>query len=255
MLLILFLVRRVRLLRDNLTRVCFCLPIVMLFTALKPASCTACVAPCSIPIGKPPPAWVALAMVGGSTEATMNKLIKLSREAASLAVIDMQEAFRPVIPDFGEVASRIAAAVEGARLLEVPVIVTEQYPKGLKHTAEEIVARLPAEMKAIEKSCFSSCGAADFLAQLASRKIKQVLVCGIEAHICVLQTTLDLLEHGFDVFLLVDCITSRKPENKKVALARLAQAGAVQSTLEMALFEMMRSADSPQFKAIQKLIK
>ena len=185
----------------------------------------------------------------------MNQIIKLSRESAALAVIDMQEAFRPVMSDFGDVASRIATAVEGARLLEVPVIVTEQYPKGLKHTAEEIVARLPAELKAIEKLCFSSCGSEDFLSQLIHRNIKQVLVCGIEAHICVLQTSLDLLERGFEVFMLVDCITSRKPENKQIAMARLAQAGAIYSTLEMSLFEMMGSADSPQFKAIQNLIR
>jgi len=185
----------------------------------------------------------------------MKQISQLSRESAALAVIDMQEAFRTVIPDFGEVASRIAIAVEGARLLEVPVIVTEQYPKGLKHTAEEIIARLPMELTAIEKSCFSSCGAEDFLSQLTSRKVKQVLVCGIEAHICVLQTSLDLLARGFEVYLLVDCITSRRPENKQAALARLTQAGAIHSTLEMALFEMMRTADSPQFKAIQNLIR
>ena len=185
----------------------------------------------------------------------MKHVSQLSRESAALAVIDMQEAFRAVMPDFSDVASRIATAVEGARLLEVPVIVTEQYPKGLKHTAEEIIARLPAEMKPIEKSCFSSCGAEDFVSRLTSRNVKQVLVCGIEAHICVLQTSLDLLARDFEVFLLVDCITSRKPENKQAALARLTQAGAIQSTIEMALFEMMRTADSPQFKAIQNLIR
>jgi nicotinamidase-related amidase len=185
----------------------------------------------------------------------MNQISKLSRESAALAVVDMQEAFRSVISDFGAVASRIATAVEGARLLEVPVIVTEQYPKGLKHTAEEIIARLPAELTPVEKSCFSSCGAEDFLSQLISRNVKQVLVCGIEAHICVMQTSLDLLEKGFEVYLLVDCVTSRNPENKQIALARLSQAGAIPSTLEMALFEMMRTADSPQFKAIQKLVK
>jgi nicotinamidase-related amidase len=185
----------------------------------------------------------------------MKHVSQLSREFAALAVIDMQEAFRPVMPDFDEVASRIALAVEGARLLEVPVIVTEQYPKGLKHTASEIIARLPAELKTIEKSCFSSCGSDDFIAQLSSKNIRQVLVCGIEAHICVLQTSLDLLARGFEVFLLVDCITSRSPENKLTALARLTQAGAIQATVEMVLFEMMRTADSPQFKAIQKLIK
>jgi len=185
----------------------------------------------------------------------MNPISRLSREAAALAVIDMQEAFRAVIPDFGEVATRIAKAVQGARLLEVPVIVTEQYPRGLKHTAEEIIPHLAPEPGVIEKMCFSSCGAAGFESELANRNVKQVIVCGIEAHICVTQTVIDLLSNGFEVHLLVDCITSRKPESKQVALARLTQAGAVQSNLEMALFEMMRSADSPQFKAVQSLIK
>ncbi len=185
----------------------------------------------------------------------MNHISQLSREQAALAVIDMQEAFRPVISDFADVASRIAKAVQGARLLEVPVIVTEQYPKGLKHTAEEIIPHLSSEHPTIEKMCFSSCGAGDFQARLADRNVKQVIVCGIEAHICVTQTVLDLLSRGLEVHLLVDCITSRRRENKEIALARLTQAGAVPSNLEMALFEMMRTADSPQFKAVQSLIK
>jgi nicotinamidase-related amidase len=185
----------------------------------------------------------------------MIHISQLSREHAALAVIDMQEAFRSVIPDFAEVAARIAKAVQGARLLEVPVIVTEQYPRGLKHTAEEIMPHLPAGSEAIEKMCFSSCGVESFQGELTARKIKQVIVVGIEAHICVSQTVLDLLTRGLEVHLLVDCITSRKKENKEVALARMVQAGAVVSNLEMALFEMMRSADSPQFKAVQSLIK
>jgi nicotinamidase-related amidase len=180
---------------------------------------------------------------------------QLSRERAALVVIDMQESFRSAIPDFAEVALRISLAVRGVRLLEVPVIVTEQYPHGLKHTAAEITPHLPVESKAIEKSCFSSCGAEEFHSQLISRNVKQVLVCGIEAHICVTQTVLDLLAGGFEVHLLVDCITSRVPESKQVALARLTQAGAVQSNLEMALFEMMRTSQSPHFKAVQSLIK
>jgi nicotinamidase-related amidase len=180
---------------------------------------------------------------------------KLSRERTALVVIDMQEAFRPVIPDFGEVASRIAKAVEGARLMEVPVIVTEQYPKGLRHTAEEIIPHLPTGSKVVEKICFSSCGADEFQAELISRNTKQAIVCGIEAHICVTQTVLDLLTRGVEVHLMVDCITSRRRENKEIALSRLTQAGAVQSNLEMALFELMRTADSPQFKAVQSLIK
>jgi nicotinamidase-related amidase len=184
----------------------------------------------------------------------MNQISQLSRERAALAVIDMQEAFRAVMPDFGEVASRIARAVQGAQLLEIPVVVTEQYPQGLKRTATEILPHLGSE-RPIEKLCFSSCGAEDFNARLISMNIKQVLVCGIEAHICVAQTTLDLLTRGFEVHLLIDCITSRNPESKKIALARLTQAGAIRTNLEMALFEMMRTAESPQFKAVQKLIK
>src|SRR5262245_42693704 len=169
----------------------------------------------------------------------MTTISRLSRERAALAVIDMQEAFRPVIPDFAEVAGRIAKAVQGARLLEVPVIVTEQYPRGLKHTADEILPHLRGEAPAIEKLCFSSSGAEPFQTELARRQIRQVIVCGIEAHICVAQTVLDLMASGTEVFLLVDCITSRKPESKEVALARLTQAGAIPSNLEMALFEMM----------------
>ena len=185
----------------------------------------------------------------------MTQISRLSREHAALAVIDMQEAFRAVIPDFGEVASRIAKAVQGARLLEIPVTVTEQYPRGLKHTAAEILPHLATDSKVVEKMCFSSCGAEEFQSQLISRNIKQVIVCGIEAHICVAQTVLDLLSRGLEVHLLVDCITSRKPESKQVALSRMTQAGAWQSNLEMALFEMMGTAESPQFKAVQSLIK
>jgi nicotinamidase-related amidase len=185
----------------------------------------------------------------------MKPISRLSREHAALIVIDMQEAFRPVIQDFTEVAARISKAVQGAHLLEVPVIVTEQYPKGLKHTAEEILPYLPKPSDTIEKICFSSCGVDEFQERLISRNLKQVIVCGIEAHICVAQTVLDLLSQGIEVHLLVDCITSRKRENKDVALARLTQAGAVLSNLEMSLFEMLRTADSPHFKAIQSLIK
>jgi nicotinamidase-related amidase len=185
----------------------------------------------------------------------MKPISRLSREHAALVVIDMQEAFRPVIQDFSEVAGRISKAVQGAQLLELPVIVTEQYPKGLKHTAAEILPHLPEQSSTIEKICFSSCGADEFQQQFISRNLRQAIVCGIEAHICVAQTVLDLLAQNIEVHLLVDCITSRKRDSKEVALARMTQAGAVLSNLEMSLFEMLRTADSPHFKAIQSLIK
>jgi nicotinamidase-related amidase len=184
----------------------------------------------------------------------MSNVTRLSRERAALAVIDMQEAFRTVIPDFKEVATRIGVAVQGAKFLEIPVVVTEQYPKGLKHTAAEILPHLPAE-PIIEKLRFSSCGAGEFVSRLKASKVIQVLVCGIEAHICVAQTALDLIENGYQVFLLLDCITSRVPQSKEIALRRLVQAGAIPTNLEMALFELMKTAASPQFKAVQELIK
>src|SRR5687767_2514671 len=107
----------------------------------------------------------------------MNSISRLSHEHAALIVIDMQEAFRSVIQDFPEVASRISKAVQGAQLLEVPVIVTEQYPKGLKHTAEEILPHLSANSNTVEKMCFSSCGVDEFQQLFISRNIKQAIVC------------------------------------------------------------------------------
>src|SRR5882762_9786044 len=107
---------------------------------------------------------------------------------STLAIIDMQDAFRSKIPNFTEVANRIAVMVEGARLLGLPIVVTEQYPKGLGHTAPEILAVLPESLEVIEKTTFSSCGAQSFLSQLERSATKQILLSGIEAHICVNQT-------------------------------------------------------------------
>lgn len=179
--------------------------------------------------------------------------LELTRSA--LVIIDMQEAFRTKIHGFTATAERIAMMVEGAKLLNLPIIVTEQYPKGLGHTAEEIKATLPSGLEIIEKTTFSSCGVPQFEAQLEQAGAKQVLVCGIEANICINQTVHDLLERGFQVHLLTDCIATRHPANKKVALWKMQTSGAILSSLEMALFELLRDARHEQFKAIQQLIK
>ena len=174
---------------------------------------------------------------------------------SALAVIDMQEAFRAKIANFTETAQRIAAMVTAAKLLQIPIVVTEQYPKGLGHTAIEIKEVLPESVEIIEKTAFSGCGAGAFEAQLERAGAKQVLVCGIEAHICVNQTVHDLLARGFQVHLLTDCIASRDRANKEVGLAKMRMAGAIPSSVELALFELMRDAKHEQFKAIQGLIK
>ena len=179
--------------------------------------------------------------------------LELTRSA--LAIIDMQEAFRTRIADFSKVAERIALMVQAARLLHLPIIVTEQYPKGLGHTAPEIIAALPDSIEIIEKTTFSSCGAPQFQSQLERFAARQVLVCGIEAHICVNQTVHDLLAHDFQVHLLTDCISSRKVPDRKAASRKMQGSGAILSSVEMALFELMRDAKHEQFKAIQGLIK
>jgi len=173
----------------------------------------------------------------------------------ALAIIDMQEAFRSSISDFAETTARIALIAHAARLLNVPVIVTEQYPKGLGHTADELQMVLPEATAVIEKTSFSACGAPEFSAQLATAGARQVLLCGIEAHICVNQTAHDLLARGFQVHLLTDCITARDSRNKQLALDKMQRSGALPSSTEMALFELMRDARHEQFKSIQKLIK
>jgi nicotinamidase-related amidase len=172
-----------------------------------------------------------------------------------LAIIDMQESFRSAISDFAETAARIALVAHAARLLNIAIIVTEQYPKGLGQTANEIKAVLPPDLKVIEKTAFSSCGAQAFSTELEAAQALHVLVCGIEAHICVNQTTHDLMERGYRVHLLTDCITARTEHNKQTGLAKMQQSGALPSSTEMALFELMRDAKHDQFKAIQKLIK
>lgn len=172
-----------------------------------------------------------------------------------LVIIDMQEAFRSKIPDFAETAARIALVAHAARLLEVPVLVTEQYPRGLGQTAVEIKAALPDTQEIIEKTAFSSCGANKFTAELERNGARQVLVCGIEAHICVNQTTHDMLALGLQVHLLMDCITARTAQNRQIGLAKMQASGALPSSIEMALFELMRDAKHEQFKAIQGMIK
>src|ERR671928_5851 len=145
----------------------------------------------------------------------------LDAPRTALVVIDMQEGFRTVIADFTETAARIARMCAAAQLLNVPVLVTEQYPKGLGRTAAEVRAALPAGLEPIEKTAFSSCGAQEFSAQLERTGARQILVCGIEAHICVNQTTHDLLARGFQVHLLTDCITARSHDNKQTGLAKM----------------------------------
>lgn len=178
----------------------------------------------------------------------------LNRQRTALALIDMQVSFRQVMADFSLTAERIALLVEACQLLEVPIIVTEQYRKGLGPTAEEITRHLPPALKPIDKMTYSACGVPEFELQLREQHIEQVMLCGIEAHICVSQTAHDLLQNSYQVHLLTDAIASRLPHNREVAIQRLTRAGAIISSIEMALFELC-PAGTPEFKQMQQLIK
>ncbi|MBI1760144.1 MAG: isochorismatase family protein [Acidobacteria bacterium] len=179
----------------------------------------------------------------------------LDRRRAALAVIDLQEAFRPMIAGFGELAQRIAVTVQACRVLDVPIIVTEQYPKGLGRTVAEVAEHLPAGTVPLEKQTFSACGVQEFDVQLREHHAEQVIVCGIEAHICVSQTAHDLLQLGYQVHLLCDAVAARLPHNREVAIQKLIGNGAIISSIEMALFELCGGADTPEFKQVQQLVK
>jgi nicotinamidase-related amidase len=178
----------------------------------------------------------------------------LDRRRAALAVIDMQEAFGKIIPDFGELVERIALTVQACKLLDLPVIVTEQYPKGLGRTAPAIAGHLPVDSSPIEKLSFSACGEQEFDTRLRERHVEQVMLCGIEAHICVSQTAHDLLQNGYQVHLLSDAVSARLARNRELAIGKMAKAGAIISSIEMALFELC-PAGTPEFKQMQALVK
>ena len=179
----------------------------------------------------------------------------LDREKTALVVVDMQEAFRSAVSDFPLVASRISIAVRGFQVLNLPVIITEQYPKGLGRTAEEILFSMPPDFEAVEKTTFSSFGAENFKEKLSESGISQIVLCGLETHVCVNQTAHDLLTEGFEVHLLTDAVASRFPQDKEAALRKMQMNGVVPSTVEMALFELLRDSKHEQFKEIQSLIK
>jgi nicotinamidase-related amidase len=170
----------------------------------------------------------------------------LERGRAGLVVVDVQEGFRSYA-SFAAVADACAKLVQAARILDLPAIVSEQYPKGLGHTAPEV--RVEGE-KVIEKTVFSAVRAAGF--DLAGRS--QAIVCGIEAHVCVSQTVHDLLAQGVDVHVPADAVGSRHEIDYTRGLERMERAGAVIGTVEASLFELLERAGTPEFKAVQKLI-
>ncbi len=182
----------------------------------------------------------------------------------ALFLCDLQEKFRPVIHEMGAVIDTSRLMLAASIELGLPVAVTEQYPRGLGHTVSELSELLTPQHAVVEKVTFSMmCSSEnedpvsaemmhDFI---IGNDIRKVLLCGVETHVCVLQTTLDLLAMDIDVTIIVDGVSSQRPTDRSVALDRLAKAGAVLSTAEATLFQLLADAKHPSFKSVSKLVQ
>jgi nicotinamidase-related amidase len=171
-----------------------------------------------------------------------------------LLIIDMQERLFPVMRDKERLLRNTLKLIKGAGVLGIPVILTEQYPKGLGPTLREI-KELVSGISPVEKTSFNCCDAAAFCQALEALHRKQILVAGIEAHICVYQTAMALGRTGYQVQVVADGVDSREAENKTVALFRMGAAGISPTTTEMALFELLKEAKGDQFKQISAIVK
>lgn len=176
--------------------------------------------------------------------------MRLTPSSSLLAVIDVQERLLAAIPEADRIVARCTRLAEAARILGVQAVLTEQYPKGLGSTPPALAALLPP---AAAKMAFSCAGCGGFDVAIAS-DISSVVLAGLETHVCVAQTALDLLARGVGVFVAVDAVTSRHAVDHEVALRRLEGAGVVLTTTEAVLFEWCRSAEHPQFQAIRRLV-
>ena len=182
----------------------------------------------------------------------MNVIKRMRAESSVLVVIDIQDKLLAKVPAAAALVRNAAFLLDAAAALAVPARATEQYPKGLGPTTAELARRLPAPIPA--KTAFSCCGADTFLEELEMLRRPNVVLVGMETHVCVAHTALDLLHAGLHVFLPIDALASRGALDHDTALRRLEQAGAVLTTAEAVAFEWMGGASHPQFKAVSKLI-
>ncbi|MCB0162798.1 MAG: hydrolase [Anaerolineae bacterium] len=178
----------------------------------------------------------------------------LSIDNTILLVIDVQGKLAEVMDNRETLFANLQRMVQGAKVLDLPIVVTEQVPEKLGTTRPEIGQYL-ADIEPVTKRSFSCCGDDAFMSQLATLNRKQILMTGIETHICVYQTAIDLIDQGYEVQLVADAVSSRTPENRQLGLERIKEAGASLTSTEMALFELLRVAEGSKFKEISKIVK
>ncbi|MGO9612051.1 MAG: hydrolase [Dissulfurispiraceae bacterium] len=183
----------------------------------------------------------------------MNKFF-ITRHNSILALIDIQDKLAAIMKSRDELVENCLHLIEIATLLKMPIVLTEQYPKGLGRTVEKIIKKLPV-YEPFEKLTFSSCEERKFSDALRQHDKKTVILTGMEAHICILQTCIGLLEKGYDVHLVCDAVCSRTENNWKMAMEFMRDAGAVITSTETVLFQLLKNAGTDEFKIISKRIK
>jgi nicotinamidase-related amidase len=183
--------------------------------------------------------------------------MSLSREHTAAVVVDVQERLFPAMDadHREEVMRNIKVLAASARRLHVPLLITEQYPKGLGHTLQELADTLGPSFEPIEKVTFSCWPVGAFRSRLQASGARRVVLVGIEAHVCVLMSALDLLAEGYAVHVVADAVTSRTQANWRLAMDHLRQAGAVVTTTETVLFQLLGQADTEDFRELARLIR
>lgn len=177
----------------------------------------------------------------------------IKRDDCVFLLIDIQEKFLPVIYDIQSVIDNANRLVQSALILDIPLLVTEQYPKGLGRTVDGV--KLKSDQKIIEKISFDCFRCDEFANTIDQINRKTLVIFGIEAHVCVLKTTLSALSEGYEVHLIADAVSSRTQRNRDIAIERMRQSGAFIASTEMILFQLMDKAGTDEFKAISKLVK
>lgn len=193
-------------------------------------------------------------MLGGmSNDNTISRSPELmSRDDTALLVVDMQERLLKLIRGHEKLIWNVRRLIDGAKILGLPVAATEQYPQGLGPTAALLAERLGQIPAKLKFSC-GECG--DIFADWRERGIYKILLCGIESHVCVQQTAIDLLGEGYQIYLAADAIGARGTMDHDIALRRLDSAGATLTTTEAALFEWCEVAGTPEFKQVSALVR
>lgn len=183
----------------------------------------------------------------------MDKFL-LRKDEVVLVIVDIQERLAAVMSEREKVIGNSLHLIEIARLLNIPVVVTEQYPKGLGPTVDEIKQAIP-QLKPLAKISFSCCGEPNFLSLLSAGRKRKVVLAGMETHVCVLQTCVDLLKNGYIVHVVRDAVCSRTRDNYEAGIAFMSQSGAVATCTETVLFQLLERAGTEEFKLISKRIK